>query len=382
MKNSALIVTTTPYMIRQFLMKDIALLRDMGLKVEIATNMQCFNVLDEKTLSEFQKTLDDMGIVVHQIDFTRSMFDFKSIFQSYTQMKKLLKGSDYRLMHTHTPIASAIARIASRRFKNMRVIYTAHGFHFYKGAPLKNWVLFFAMEWICSWWTDVLITINKEDYSRAKSRLHARRTEYIPGVGIDLEKFSLSNVDKKAIRRELGISEENLMLLSVGELNENKNHEIVIRALAELKDKHIHYAIAGQGDLSGRLTDLSRQLGIENQVHLLGFRTDIPRLYNGADVFVFPSIREGLSVALMEAMAGGLPVVCSRIRGNTDLIEEGKGGFFFSPKEVTEVKESLIRILKSNLEEMGEFNKKYIQKFSCEKVSDEMYRLYSSLWVR
>jgi len=402
MKNNALIVTTTPYMIRQFLMNDIALLTELGMNVEIATNMQCFSVMDEATLSEFGKTLDDMGITVHQTDFTRSITDLKSLCGAYAQMKRLLKEKEYGIVHTHTPIAGAVTRAAAIHCPDTGVIYTAHGFHFYKGAPLKNWLLYFTAEWLCSWHTDVLVTINREDYVRARRHLHAKRTEYVPGVGIDLSRFADSVSEEaddstekragnitagstennteteklRAIRQELGCRPQDILLLSVGELNENKNHGAVIRALGEIRDSRIHYAIAGSGDLREKLISLAKQYGIENRVHLAGFRKDVADLYKAADIFVFPSRREGLSVALMEAMACSKPVVCSRIRGNTDLIAEGEGGFFFEPDDIGDIRRQIIKICKADLKGMGEFNRKYVENFSVEKVTEIMRKIY------
>ena len=149
-------------------------------------------------------------------------------------------------MHCHSPIGSVVARLAASQFRKdgLKVIYTAHGFHFYKGAPRINWMIFYPIEYVCSFITDVLITINKEDYNFAIKHMHSNQVKYIPGVGINVEKFSEEVSNREEKRRELGISKNDIVLFSVGELNDNKNHKIVIEALANIKEKNIKYLIA------------------------------------------------------------------------------------------------------------------------------------------
>ena len=246
-------------------------------------------------------------------------------------MKKLCSKNNYDIVHCHSPIGGMIARFACRRArkKRTRVIYTAHGFHFYKGAPLRNWLIYYTAEKIAANFTDTLITINKEDYNRAKKKFRVNKVEYVPGVGLDLNKFKKTIFDKKLKLQELNIPQNSFVIMSVGELNKNKNHEVVIRAISEIANPNIHYIICGEGNLEKHLRDLSKLLGIEKQVHLLGFRKDIHVIHKVSDLFVFPSLREGLSVALMEAMGSGLPIVCSEIRGNIDLVQEKQGACYF-----------------------------------------------------
>lgn len=252
------------------------------------------------------------------------------------------------------------------------MIYTAHGFHFYKGAPLKNWLLYYPVEKICSRWTDLLITINKEDYALAQRKMRAQKIEYVPGVGIDLSKFSVSKTDTSKKREEMGISESSTVLLSVGELNQNKNHELVIKTLSTLGE-NIHYVIAGEGDKKNYLNQLSNECGVEERVHLLDYRSDVKDLYSMSNAFVFPSFREGLSVSLMEAMASGLPCAVSRIRGNVDLIDKN-GGALFDPHSVDECAQAIMSSLKG--ENYGMYNKEKIKKFSNAEVLNKMKLLY------
>ena len=312
------------------------------------------------------------------IPFQREPLRYENL-QCYKKLKAIMDEGEFSIIHCHTPVGGVVGRLAARkaRKKGTRVIYTAHGFHFYKGAPIKNWLLFYPIEKLCSRLTDVLITINKEDHVLAQKKMKAKCVKYVPGVGVDLEKFSKSTFDTAAKRRELGIPENATVLLSVGELNNNKNHETVIRAIA---DMDVYYLIAGKGDLRQNLQNMIDTLGVHNRVKLLGYRCDVEELYKAADIFAFPSFREGLPVALMEAMACGLPCVASKIRGNTDLLENTEGGFLCDPQDVSEFAEK-INLLATNVElreKMGRTNLMTIQKFSNETVIKEMQNIYDA----
>jgi glycosyltransferase involved in cell wall biosynthesis len=198
---------------------------------------------------------------------------------------------------------------------------------------------------------------------------------YVPGVGIDLNKFSDFTVDIDQKRIQLGIPKDALLLLSVGELNENKNHETVIKALSLMEDKNIYYIIAGEGNREQLLLDIIKEKGLSDRVKLLGFRTDIDELCAISDIYVFPSFREGLSVSLMEAMASGLACAVSAIRGNTDLIDEN-GGVLFDPSSVDGCRQALVEICSSDVSQKGEYNTEKIKAFSLEKVIADMRHIY------
>jgi glycosyltransferase involved in cell wall biosynthesis len=251
--------------------------------------------------------------------------------KAYKELKHIIDEGEYDIIHCHTPVGAMLTRLAAKqaRKQGTKVFYTAHGFHFYKGAPAINWILYYPVEKWLSRYTDVLVTINKEDYERAKT-FKAGKVCYVPGVGIDLKKFNVGYVNKEQKRKEIGVSSDDFVLLSVGELIPRKNHEVVIRALSVLKQRdklsHIEYVICGRGAYEADLKKLAEELGVADHIYFLGYRNDISEICNCADLFVFMSHQEGLPVALMEAMACGLPAICSNIRGNTDLIEDGVCG--------------------------------------------------------
>lgn len=258
----------------------------------------------------------------------------KNNIASYRMLKKIIDEGNFDLIHCHTPVGAMIGRLAARdaRKKGTRVIYTAHGFHFFRGAPLQNWLLYYPAEWICSFLTDVLITINKEDYQRAGKHLHPKKVEYVPGVGIDTGKFVSSPQQRQEKRSSLGFGKEDFLILTVAEMTKNKNHITVLNALAALKEREefsrIHYLICGRGEQWESLERVAADLEISDHVHFLGYRSDAAELYGACDLFAFMTYREGLPVSLMEAMAAGMPIVCTRVRGNTDLIQDGVSGVF------------------------------------------------------
>lgn len=363
-----LYVTTISLTMNSFFKPHIEMLVREGHHVDIACNYK------DLPLDGVYK---ELGCNFRQIDFSRVSLSTDNI-KAYGQMKKVLEHGNYDIVHCHTPNASVITRLVCRKFRKrngIKVFYTAHGFHFYKGAPKANWGIFYPVEKFCSKYTDKLITINREDYELAKSRFKAKEVYYVPGVGIDLSHFWKLQVDRTQKRREIGVPEECFVLFSVGELNKNKNHQLVIKALAELGNSEIHYVIAGVGEQEQNLLNLAESLGVSEQIHLIGYRKDVAELYASADVFCLPSIREGLSAAMMEAMACGLPIICSSIRGNVDLVSDAPH-LLFSPFNVEQCKKALKNVLEDDLMELSETNRHKVSYFSKETVLEKLYEVY------
>lgn len=380
MKSKALIVTTTPYMVRQFLMNDIKILQDLNYDVEIATNFKGFNVIDDEKLLEFRKILIDMNIKINQVNFSRNILDVKSMISSYREMGKLLKENRYAILHTHTPIASVISRICARPFRKsgLKVLYTAHGFHFYTGAPKKNWLFYYPIEKWLSRYTDVLITINKEDYSRAKKKFKSKKTKYVPGVGIDVNKIEKSKSIRDNLCKELGISNDSFLLLSVGELSQRKNHQIIIKCLVYLP-KDIHYLIIGRGSEQDNLIHLCEKLEVSDRVHFLGFKNNVFEVIKSCNVFMFPSLQEGLPVALMEAIACGKICIVSAIRGNIDLIKHTINGYLVKSNDEFEYISKLRTINEINLDALVTYNNKILSKISIDNIKLDMKQIYNEM---
>ncbi|WP_042345880.1 glycosyltransferase family 4 protein [Bacillus massiliigorillae] len=314
----------------------------------------------------------------YNLPFERSPFKLNNI-RTYKALKKIIENEKFEVIHCHTPVGGVLARLASinARKKGTKIIYTAHGFHFFKGAPLRNWLLYYPIERLMANFTDVLITINKEDFHNAQ-KFNAKKIVYLPGIGVDIKKFKIK-ANKDVKRNELGIKKEQTFILSVGELTRRKNHEVVIKALGMLNGGEFTYVICGQGEKAEYLKKLAKSLNVD--VKLVGFRTDIAELCHSADLFVFPSLQEGLPVALMEAMATGLPIICSNIRGNTDLIDECKGGYFVNPKDIRGIAEQINKLAmnKDLRVALGAYNTEAIKKFDINNVKPIMENIYKSL---
>lgn len=369
-------VASVASMIGSFNRNNIAIMQDMGYEVHVACNFKDISVWPKDRIKDFVRQLNDIKVHYHQVDFSRSPKNVKKVGRSFLQVDTLVSKFDFDFVHCHTPLASAIVRVICHR-RGVKVIYTAHGFHFYDGAPVKNWLLYYPVEKWLSRFTDILITINREDYRRAKEKFHAGKTVYVPGVGIDMEKFRCGLASRQDKRKGLGLSEDDVMLLSVGELSPRKNHKAAVRAIAKFQDIHMHYFIAGQGEMETEMDGFVRQLGLDGQVHLLGYRTDILELCQAADLFVFPSLQEGLPVALMEAIACKTLAICSNIRGNTDLISDSR--FLFDAKEIDSIRrcmEYALRLGKGGKESAVDTNYRHLRAFSLKSVSRRMEEIY------
>jgi len=376
-----LMLATTAAMLEQFNKSNIELLWEMGYTVHVAGNFKEGNPISDERLSVFKNWIEVHNGKCFHIPSTRKPTDLKGNYSAYKQVLSLISEYKYEFIHCHTPIGSVIGRLAAHKTKT-KIIYTAHGFHFYDGAPTKNWLLYYPVEKFLSSWTDALVLINTEDYNRAKTKFKAKKTYYVPGIGIDTGEFDylLDNDKIKELRNSIGVPLEATMLLSVGELNENKNHKVVIEALNEIDRKDIHYVIAGRGHLQNYLMELAEKYGLSNRVHILGFRNDIKDLLHVADIFLLPSLREGLNVSLMETMASGLPCICGDIRGNRDLIDEGKGGYRVTPNDVGEWKNTIEELANDNDKKgIGDYNKDKIKNFRVDIVINLMKKIYFSV---
>ena len=313
------------------------------------------------------------------LPFQREPFQYDNV-KCYQKLKAILEEGDFSIVHCHTPVGGVLGRLAARnaRKKGTRIMYTAHGFHFYRGAPWKNWMLFYPIEKLCSYFVDAIITINEEDYSFAKKKFKNTKVFHLPGVGINVAKYSQElRQDTKAGDLPVMRGDEK-WILSVGELNDNKNQKTILRALTLPGLEHVHYLIVGEGIRKSQLDEYAETLAVNHRVHFLGYRDDIAQFLLASDVFVFPSYREGLPVALMEAMAAGIPVVASKVRGNVDLIQNGINGFLCDPTDEKAFAEH-IRLLLSNEDLANRFSergKEIIKRYDIENVLRAAQEIY------
>ncbi|MHD0317361.1 glycosyltransferase family 4 protein [Fusobacterium sp. THCT1E2] len=375
MKKKVLILASVASMIDQFNIQNIKLLQNMGYTVHVACNFEKGSSCSFEKVQILKEILKKLNVKYYQINFERNILKIGDNLKAYKEVKNILTENKYKFLHCHSPIGGVIGRIAGYKAQ-IKVIYTAHGFHFFKGAPLINWLLYYPVEKYLSKYTDILITINQEDYKRAQT-FSAKKVEYIPGVGIDIEKIKNIKVNRKEKRAEIGLNDENIVLLSVGELNKNKNHSVVIKALAKISNPNIYYLICGQGKLKRELLNLAKKLNLEKNVKILGFRRDVYEIYKISNIFIFPSLREGLSVALMEGICCNLPVLCSNIRGNIDLIKDGKNGFLIE-NNIEKYVEKIKFLLNDTkiYQDLEMMNKEIIEDVDTKNIEEKMINIY------
>lgn len=340
--------------IRQFHLRYLKHLKDKGYYVAVATKVD-----DIKELSFLDK--------VYDIPFARSPFNIATI-KNYYLLKNIFSKDYYDIIHCHTPVAAILTRLAAHNSKcGSKVYYTAHGFHFYDGAPLINWLIYYPAELLCSKYTDVLFTMNKQDYDRASKKFKHPNVQYIHGVGIDCASYNMvvKEHDNNIIN-----------LLAIGEITKRKNHQVILKALTKLNNKNIHLYIAGSGPLKEKLQAYAIENNIDKQVHFLGFVKPINIALQDKDIFIFPSIHEGLSVALMESMASGLPIIASNIRGNIDLIDENGG--ILTDNSVDGYVKAINYMLnnKDKWHSMGQYNREVVKQYDYKVVQKELDRFY------
>ena len=316
----------------------------------------------------------------YNAEIYRNPFNFFEVYKAYKNAVNELKQHDYRVIHCNTPIGGVIGRLAGKRMAIPTVIYTAHGFHFYKGAPLINRILYKTIERLLAHWTDVIITINQEDYEAAQ-KFHLRnggKVYKVNGVGINLASFEDVKVDNLKKRREFGLKESDIICISAGDLISRKNYACSIEAIYRANNPDLHYLICGEGPEKSSLISMVNNYGLMNNIHFLGFRSDIKELMKISDIFLFTSLQEGLPRSLMEAMASGLPCVASDIRGNVDLLTNGEGGFLLDPKDIYKISDALNK-LASNSElrnKMSKSNLETIKDYDSKEVEKAIYSLY------
>lgn len=373
MSKKVLITATVQSHICQFHKPLVAMLHQKGYEVHAAARN---NLAEKNGLSI------DFVDKVYDVPFSRSPAS-KSNIKAYEELKKIIAENDYDIIHCNTPMGGVVTRLAARglRKSGTKVIYTAHGFHFYKGAPLKNWLFYYPVEWLCSWFTDCIITINTEDYQTALKHFHSNSVSYIHGVGVDSKRYNTALDKNDDIRDELGYKKDDVIVLCTGELNKNKNQRTVIEALAKIKDKNVKLILAGNGAEESNLREQISRLDLSDRARLVGYRTDLERFVKSSDIVVSMSRREGLGLNIIEAMMCGKPIVAAENRGHRDLINSGKGGFLVGAND-SDALADRIKVLCDNkalCSEMGNYNLGAAGPFSMENIAGELQKIYNKL---
>lgn len=355
-----LYVTTVSSTINVFLIPHINRLIAEGYKVDIACSI-------DQPISE--NILD--GVKLHKINFSRNPLDLKNVM-AYKEIKLVQDIEKYDVIHVHTPVASFITRLALKSYK-VKVIYTSHGFHFYKGSPKINWMIYYPIEKIAAKWTDKIITINNEDLEHARGFKLRNNGDVclMNGVGIDSDKYIVKDFNKEIYREKIGVMKDNFMILILAELNKNKNHMQIIKALSNMNNKSkIKVICAGKGPLENKLKKKIKKLGLENNIKFIGFRDDVKELIECCDCIALFSKREGLGKCLLEGMIAKKVLISTNTRGASTIIKNQENGFLVDLddyKNTIEVINSLIdnKLLVKSITNNSEKN---ISKYLLENV--------------
>ena len=370
-----LIITTISGFLPQFEKNNVKLLHEAGCEIHYASNFKnpiyTFNEEDLKA----------QGIRLHQIDIAKSPFKFGTNLRAVRQLLRIIRENDIEIVHCHNPMGGVAGRVAAGLSKRKPyVIYTAHGFHFYQGAPKKNWLLFYPAEWLLARMTDILITINREDYERAKRLpLKAGGAVFqIHSVGVDQERFLPKKEINEAKRRELHVPSDAFHIVTAAELNKNKNQKVIIEAISTLPQEDIYSSICGKGQEATFLRKLVKEKGLENRIRFLGFRTDMQEILQTADCFAFPSYREGLGVAAVEALLCNVVLVASDNRGTREYAVRGKNAFVCKADSISEFAQAIGTLYKDKelRAKMSQTGRTSAMEFTVGEVEKTMKKVY------
>ena len=368
-----LLLTNTASMILQFNMRNIEILTKTNYEVCVACNFVSGCTCSPELVEELKDDLNKKKVRFFQIDFERNLRNFFSLVTVWKQIKKILKQENFDVIFCQSTIAGLLGRLLGVKF-GCKVIYMVHGFQFYKGASKLRWGVFYTLEKILSKKTDLLLLTNREDYEIANKKFFSKKTVYVPGVGVDIDSFKRNEIEGDKIRKELNISSNDYVIFSAGELSERKNLRSVLHVIKLLNNPKIKYIICGIGVLEQEFITFIEKNNLQNQVFLLGYRKDLCNIFSAANLFVFPSFYEGLPVSLMMAISTKTPVICSRIRGNTDLIQNDL--YMFDPNNEKMIKDKILMAMESNNSLVVEENYKWLQNFSAQKVDELMKKLF------
>jgi glycosyltransferase involved in cell wall biosynthesis len=317
-----LMVTTLPCTLNSFLLPFAAHFRSQGWQVDA---MSCGISQDAQCLAGFDRVWD--------VQWSRNPLDPRNLLGTPGKIREIVIREKYDLVHVHTPVAAFVTRYALKDLRdriNLKVIYTAHGFHFYNGGNSAKNTAFINLEKLAGNWTDHLVTINHEDKAAALQYglVAPANTHYMPGIGVDLKYYNRHHVPDAAVAnvyRELGISQDTPLFVSVAEFTTRKHHVDAIEAFAKLARKDVHFALAGTGPLMEKMKELATKLGVIDRIHFLGNRKDVPVLMKAATANILVSAQEGLPRCVLESLALEVPTIGTKIRGTQDLLEGGCG---------------------------------------------------------
>lgn len=364
-----LYVTTVSRTINAFLIPHINMLLDNGYEIHCACS------IDKPVDKELQRR----GVKIFEVPFSRNPLGIRNI-KAFIKLEELQRINDYDIVHVHTPIAAIYGRLLKLNFPSLRIIYTAHGYHFLKGGSKLGWIIYYPIEKIMAKFTDVTININKEDYEITKEKLRPKKCYLLNGVGLDLDKYKkLSSKEIQEKRKEFGLNDKDFVVLMIAEINKNKNHIQLINAMDILKDKYpnIKVLCIGDGTLKESLEKQITLRNLQNNIFMLGYRLDVNKFINISDIGILLSRREGLPRNIMEFMACGRNVIATDIRGCRDLICDETIGTLVNVDDYESTAKAIEKyyILNDKSFEVSE----EIRKYDIDSINSELLKIYEDV---
>ncbi|MGJ7919502.1 glycosyltransferase family 4 protein [Neobacillus sp. LXY-4] len=363
-----LYITTLNRTINAFLIPHIEKLIFDGNKVDCACSID----------TQIDQNLTGKSVRFFHVPFTRNPFHPINL-KAYKDLLKLQAKNNYDIVHVHTPIAALYGRLLKLKFPKLKTIYTVHGFHFYKGAPILNWGIYYPLEKMMANFTDTLITMNLEDYERAQ-RFNVKKVYKVNGVGVNLSSFNVNLFNKCEIRKKLKLREDDFVIIMIAEVNKNKNHKQMINAIEILHKKGINVKVicAGDGPL---LEEIKKDIvgrGLDKNIQMLGTRSDINELITACDIGILMSYREGLPRNIMELMACKKPVIGTNIRGIRDLVVDGVNGFLVNVNDSRITAEKIEELINNRmlLEKLGSNAHEFIKNYDVDRVIENLVEVY------
>ena len=385
MRRKVLIVTTVSGFLYQFEKNAVEIWKEKGASLHYASN---FQIKAYEFEAEF---FEKNEIVCHPLTIEKSPYRIGRNMQALKELIRIIREEKIDIVHCHNPMGGVLGRLAAHLSgREVHVIYTAHGFHFYKGAPLKNWLLYYPAEKFLAKCTNTLITINQEDKNIAET-FHLKKNGQlaaIPGVGVDLKKYCPKQEQREAAREVLGVGSRELCLMTAALLDKNKNHRVIFKLLEQWRKEKdfpkLKYVICGAGPYESKLKREVKRRGLDGIVCFLGFRRDLPFLLQGVDLFLFPSKREGLGMAALEAMACAVPVAAAENRGTREYVRHGENGFLCDPGKTEGFRAAIEEIERkakqgNELSAMKEAAVRTASAFSAEQSKSKMEMIYKSI---
>ncbi len=357
-KKKILILSNTASMIVQFNMCNLHILKDLGYQAEVACNFLEGNTCTIEMVNQLKRALDELEIPFHQIDFKRGRSSISKHYIALNQVKKLIKKEKYDVIFCQSTIAGVAGRWYGKKY-HCKVIYIAHGFQFYEGASKIRWAVFYHIEKILSKKTDTLILTNEDDFRLAKKNFGTSDMRFVPGVGLDISSYELEeSFNRSTERKKWGLASDDYVIFSAGELSERKNHRIIMELIRDLANPSVKYLICGIGPLEDEYKQLIKKWNMEDRIILLGYQKNLKSIYGISDLFVLPSLNEGLPVCLLMSIASKVVSVCSDIRGNHELVRDKR--YLFPPMDKAAIRKCMEYAMKHQEENRRIVENNYI----------------------